>query len=191
MTNYKEIQDLELCRLASQGDLEAEEALILRYHFLVRICARPYYLAGGDTEDLIQEGMVGLLQAVRGYTDQRQASFRTYAETCIKNRLLSAIKGANRGKHSPLNEALSLEQESGDGPRQAQSKGPEEMLISKETVEELMEQVKATLSSFERKVFQQYLDGNSSVQIAEELYKSTKSVDNAVQRIKKKVARYL
>ncbi len=195
---YSNCSDKILCQMVSLGDLIAEETLVVRYHTLVRICARPYFLVGGDSEDLIQEGMVGLLHAVRAFQPDRYASFRTYAEICIKNRLFTVIKGANRGKHSPLNDSISLQ---GSHPSELHDQAlpsahpniasPEDIIISKEAVEGLMEGVKASLSAFESKVFQRYLEGYSYVYIAEELCKSTKSVDNAVQRIKKKVAQYL
>ena len=101
--------DEVLCGRAAAGDRVAEERLVIRYNRLVRVCARPYFLAGGDSEDLIQEGMVGLLAAIREYDPSKAASFRTYAEVCIKNRLLSVIKAAARDKHTPLNNSVSFE----------------------------------------------------------------------------------
>ena len=101
-----EPSDERLCALAASGDRQAEEDLVVRYNRLVRICARPYFLAGGDSEDLIQEGMVGLLAAIREYDPEKAASFRTYAEVCIKNRLFSVIKAAARDKHIPLNNSV-------------------------------------------------------------------------------------
>ena len=101
--------DEVLCGRAAAGDRVAEERLVIRYNRLVRGCARPYFLAGGDSEDLIQEGMVGLLAAIREYDPSKAASFRTYAEVCIKNRLLSVIKAAARDKHTPLNNSVSFE----------------------------------------------------------------------------------
>lgn len=108
-TRQSERADEALCTLAASGDRIAEEALVMRYHRLVRICARPYFLAGGDSEDLIQEGMVGLLAAIREYDSGKAASFRTFAEVCIKNRLISVIKAAARDKHIPLNNYVSFE----------------------------------------------------------------------------------
>ncbi|MFQ7854052.1 MAG: sigma-70 family RNA polymerase sigma factor [Flavonifractor plautii] len=105
----QELTDETLCRLAASGDRVAEERLVMRYNRLVRMCARPYFLAGGDSEDLIQEGMVGLLAAIREYDSSKAAVFRTYAEVCIKNRLFSVIKAAARDKHTPLNNSVSFE----------------------------------------------------------------------------------
>ena len=105
----QKLTDETLCRLAASGDRVAEERLVMRYNRLVRMCARPYFLAGGDSEDLIQEGMVGLLAAIREYDSSKAAVFRTYAEVCIKNRLFSVIKAAARDKHTPLNNSVSFE----------------------------------------------------------------------------------
>ena len=106
MCAFNEMSDEFLWSRASSGDLSAEEELVRKYHQLVRVCARPYFLAGGDSEDLIQEGMLGLLSAVRSFNPEREASFRTFAEQCIKNRLLTAIKSASRSKHAPLNDSV-------------------------------------------------------------------------------------
>ena len=102
------MEDEALCALAASGDRQAEESLVVRYNRLVRMCARPYFLAGGDSEDLIQEGMLGLLSAIREYDPGKSASFRTYAEVCVKNRLFSAVKAAARNKHTPLNDSVSI-----------------------------------------------------------------------------------
>ena len=107
--DLRELEDEALCALAASGGREAEEALVVRYNRLVRMCARPCFLAGGDSEDLIQEGMLGLLSAIREYDPGKSAAFRTYAEICIKNRLFSAVKAAARNKHTPLNCSVSIE----------------------------------------------------------------------------------
>ena len=114
MIDYASLEDKELQSLASSGDREAEEALAGRYLRLVRACARPFFLAGGDSEDLIQEGTFGLLSAIRQYRADAGASFKTFAEHCIRMRLLSAIKSASQLKHFPLNDGVSLEQLSED-----------------------------------------------------------------------------
>ena len=111
-SHHKELAactDEQLCAMAAAGDREAEELLVTRYYGMVRACARPLFLAGGDGEDLIQEGMFGLIQAIREYDADKAASFRTYAEICIRNRLFSALRAASRGKHYPLNESISLD----------------------------------------------------------------------------------
>ena len=188
--------DEELCTRAAAGDRGAEEALVLRYNRLVRMCARPYFLAGGDSEDLIQEGMLGLLSAIREYDPGRSAAFRTYAEVCIKNRLYSAVKAASRNKHTPLNRSLSIETslygESGGeyarGSSGGHAKDPEEILLDRESFRERLEALMGQLSRFETGVLRLYLSGLSYTEIAVEVNKSPKAVDNAVQRIRRKLA---
>lgn len=104
----EDLSDEDLCRLAAEGRREAEELLVTRYQRLVRTCARPFFLIGGDSEDLTQEGMVGLIKAVREYDAEKEASFRTFAEICIRSRLYSVLRAAGRGKHSPLNQSVPL-----------------------------------------------------------------------------------
>ena len=168
----QELTDETLCRLAASGDRVAEERLVMRYNRLVRMCARPYFLAGGDSEDLIQEGMVGLLAAIREYDSSKAAVFRTYAEVCIKNRLFSVIKAAARDKHTPLNNSVSFETPlfSGNGDRFAYHAPGRQVEDPEESVLRL------------------YLNGLSYSEIAAEVNKSPKSVDNAVQRIRRKLA---
>lgn len=198
-SSFDSISDECLCRLAASGDSNAEEILVERYGRLVRICARPFFLAGGDSEDLIQEGMMGLLSAIRGFDVQREANFHTYAEVCIKRRLLTAIKAATRDKHTPLNNYVSFEtplfggnsDQYTYGTAHRQLDNPENLLIDREEVVERMDALKGMLSSFEGKVLGLYLDGLSYVQIANEVCKSPKSVDNAVQRIRRKLAQHL
>ena len=188
--------DEVLCGRAAAGDRVAEEQLVIRYNRLVRVCARPYFLAGGDSEDLIQEGMVGLLAAIREYDPSKPAAFRTYAEVCIKNRLLSAVKAAARDKHTPLNNSVSFETPlfSGNGDRYAYRasvqhlEDPEEIFLSREAFRERMEALMGQLSGFEANVLRLYLTGLSYSEIAAEVKKSPKSVDNAVQRIRRKLA---
>ena len=195
-TRQSERADEALCTLAASGDRIAEEALVMRYHRLVRICARPYFLAGGDSEDLIQEGMVGLLAAIREYDSGKAASFRTFAEVCIKNRLISVIKAAARDKHIPLNNYVSFETPlfSGNGDHYAYGaadqlqEDPEAILLGREAFQERMRALEGQLSGFEASVLRLYLNGLSYSEIAAEVNKSPKSVDNAVQRIRRKLA---
>lgn len=198
-TTQNPTADEALCSLAASGDRIAEEALVMRYNRLVRVCARPYFLAGGDSEDLIQEGMVGLLNAIREYDPGKGSSFRTYAETCIRNRILSAIRAAARDKHTPLNHYVSYETPLLDGntdsyplsaSRQPQQ-NPEDMLISREERRERLGTLKGQLSGFEAQILDLYLRGLSYVEIASEVDQSPKAVDNAVQRIRRKVAQHL
>ncbi|MCI8419445.1 MAG: sigma-70 family RNA polymerase sigma factor [Oscillospiraceae bacterium] len=189
--------DEELCALARQGSREAEEVLITRYHRLVRRLARPLYLAGGEQEDLIQEGMIGLVQGVREYDGEKSASFHTYAEICIRSRLLSAVRAAARHKHSPLNQSVSLELPFFENPSSLSGEyhlvqaNPEDLVIGRERVQDTLRGVRGQLSEFEAKILGYYLDGLTIREMAEAVSRSPKSVDNAVQRIRRKVARHL
>ena len=198
-TAHDLLTDETLCLHAASGDRIAEEVLVMRYNRLVRICARPYFLAGGDSEDLIQEGMVGLLSAIREFSLEKGGLFRTYAETCIRNRIFSAIRAATRDKHTPLNHYVSYETPLLDGrtdsysfsaSRQSQQ-NPEELFISKEEFRERLGTLKGQLSGLEADILDLYLHGFSYVEIAQQVMRSPKAVDNAVQRIRRKVARHI
>lgn len=184
--------DNALCRRAADGDRTAEETLVMRYARLVRICARPYFLAGADSEDLTQEGMFGLLKAIRDYDEDKAASFKTYAELCIRHRLYSAIRAANRDKHHPLNDSISFETPLFDEMPDpgAKARDPELLIIGREERRELLGVLRGELSGFEAKVLKLYLRGSSYLEIAFQVGRSTKSVDNAVQRIRRKLARH-
>ena len=191
------LSDEELCRLVSQEDRLAEELLVTRYSRLVRTCARPYFLIGGDSEDLTQEGMIGLMNAVREYDASKAASFRTFAETCIRNRLYSALRSAAGDKHLPLNQSVPLDTPFFDsnsytsGTGNLAERNPEDFLIDREHAQSLLTGVRKQLSEFEAKILGYYLDGLSCREIAEAVGKPPKSVDNAVQRIRRKVAQQL
>ena len=189
--------DESLCRLAASGSREAEEILVCRYTRLVRTCARPFFLIGGDSEDLTQEGMVGLIKAGREYDAEKAASFRTFAEVCIRNRLYSVLRAAARDKHSPLNQSVPLDPPFFDsnsytsGTNDLAQGNPETFLIDREHTAALLAGVRKQLSEFEAKILGYYLDGLSCREIAGLVGKPPKSVDNAVQRIRRKVARQL
>ena len=195
MTEYAKFSDTELAERAAGGDRLAEEILADRYMRLVRVCARPLFLAGGDSEDLIQEGTFGLLSAIRQYDPQSSASFRTFAEHCIRMRLLSAVRSASRLKHLPLNDGLSLEQLSEDSGSQLSAspeafrQNPENLVLARESKEELYAIFSQCLSKMEKQVLDLFLEGLSYREIAERLGKDEKAVDNAVQRIRRKLAR--
>lgn len=175
--------------------LVAEEELVRRYSGLVRSCARPLFLVGGDGEDLIQEGMLGLLQAIREYRADREASFRTFAEVCIRNRLSSTLRAASRDKHTPLNRSVSLDHPFFDSNSYTSGAlilaDPEMLIIDRDHVSRLLESTRKQLSEFEAKILGYYLDGLSVKEIAETMGRSPKSVDNAVQRVRRKAARQL
>ena len=189
--------DETLCQLVTGGSREAEEALVTRYNRLVRTCARPFFLVGGDSEDLTQEGMVGLIKAVREYDPAKTASFRTFAEICIRSRLYSVLRAAARDKHAALNQSVPLDTPFFDsnsytsGTSQLAQQNPEESLIDREHTAALLAGVRKQLSEFEAKILGYYLDGLSCREIAETVGRPPKSVDNAVQRIRRKVARQL
>ena len=189
--------DEVLAALAAAGDRDAEERIVSRYRRLVRTCARPYFLAGGDSEDLTQEGMVGLIKAVREYDAEKDASFRTFAEVCIRNRLYSVLRAAARDKHKALNQSVSLDTPDFDsnsytsGPSNLAQRNPEDDMIDREHTAALLSGVRKQLSEFEAKILGYYLDGLSCREIAETVGKPPKSVDNAVQRIRRKVAQQL
>lgn len=191
------LADERLCRMAASGDRRAEEVLVSRYTRLVRTCARPYFLAGGDSEDLTQEGMLGLLKAVREFNEDKDASFRTFAEICIRSRLYSALRSAGREKHQVLNRSVSLDTPDFDstsyttGTHHLAQRDPEDDLIDREYTAALLSGVRKQLSEFEAKILGYYLDGLSCREIAETVGRPPKSVDNAVQRIRRKVARQL
>lgn len=197
MCDLEEMEDGTLCRLVAEGSREAEEVLVTRYNRLVRICARPFFLVGGDSEDLIQEGMVGLLKAVRSYDASRDASFRTFAEICIRSRLYSILRSQNLNKHAALNHSVIVEAPFFDsnsytvGSFDISQSNPEDLMILQENFDEMWKRVQNQLSEFEAKILGFYLDGLSYQEIAVMVSKSPKSVDNAVQRIRRKVARQI
>ena len=183
--------DEELCLGAAQGDSTVEAELVCRYGWLVRACARPLFLAGGDSEDLIQEGMLGLLTAIRTFRPARAAAFRTYAEICIRSRLLTAVRAAQGGKHSPLNHSVSYEPPLFDGTNAylfSSAESPEDVVIGREELKERLEALKGRLSKFEAQILPPYLSGLSCGEIAQRVGRSQKSVDNAIQRIRRKTA---
>ena len=195
---YQELSDETLCDLAHSGDRNAEEILVSRYTRLVRQLARPFYLAGGDSDDLIQEGMIGLIYGVREYDSSRAAGFRTFAETCIRNRLYSAVRAAARDKHSPLNQSIPLEipffdsrTTSSIGTPLVSQANPEDLIIGREDARDKLRGVRKQLSEFEAKILGYYLDGLTTKEMAEMVKRSPKSVDNAVQRVRRKIAQHL
>lgn len=191
--------DEALCALVAAGDEVAEETMVLRYSRLVRACARPYFLVGGDSEDLIQEGMLGLLSAIREFSPVHHVAFRFYAELCIRRRIISAVRKATGDKHTPLNTYVSFElslfADNAEATQLAaaltRQENPEDLLISRENIQTLSKLIRNQLSALENVILGCYLNGLSYSEIAKEVNRSTKSVDNAVQRIRRKVARQL
>ncbi len=197
LPDYEALTDEELIRRIRLNDPDAEDVLYLRYKQVVRSKARTYFLVGADREDIIQEGMIGLYKAVCDYEFDKQASFRAFAELCITRQIITAIKSATRKKHIPLNTYVSLSRpvyEDGDGERTlidvletTRISDPEEALIGRESYEAIARDIENALSRLEREALALYLHGLSYQQIASAMGRSTKCVDNAIQRVKKKL----
>ena len=191
--NDKSKSDEELLSLARGQQAGAEEALAERYARVVRMCVRPYFLLGGDSEDLIQEGMIGLLSAIREYDSEKGASFKTYAQTCIHNRIKSAVRSAQRLKNAPLNDGVSLEDvlsnESQSLGTHYYQRSPEEQVLARETEKEFLSTYLRCLSKLEAEILRLYLDGLSYEEMAAAAGRDVKAVDNAVQRIRRKLAK--
>jgi RNA polymerase sporulation-specific sigma factor len=195
--------DDELVLRARAGDDAALEHLLLRYKNFARVKARNYFLIGADKDDLVQEGMIGLYKAIRDFRPDKQSSFRAFAELCIQRQIITAIKTSTRQKHIPLNSYVSLTrpvpQDGGEEPdrvlvdvlTQDRSSDPVEMVISREEVENMQTSFKEILSDLEAHVLHLYLEGKSYQDIAEGLKRRVKSIDNALQRIKRKVEMHI
>jgi RNA polymerase sporulation-specific sigma factor len=195
------VDDGFLIALAKQGDRTAYDRLVRRYHGFVRLKASSYFLAGGDADDLIQEGLVGLYKAIRDYRSDRESSFRNFAELCITRQIITAVKTATRNKHSPLNQYVSFSSTPAaageDVPTLDQTiagptvNDPVNRVISSEELRSLVGCLSSSLSELESRVLSLYLDGCSYEQIGEHLGCDTKTVDNALQRVKRKVGEHL
>ena len=185
------LRDEELCALVKTGSRDAEEILVSRYHRLVRSCARPYFLAGGDNEDLLQEGMFGLIKAMREFDPARSSLFRPFAGLCIHQQVCSALKRDASQKNAPLNQSVPLNPSLLNANSVFAQVDPERLLIDREKAASLLENTRKQLSAFEEKILGLFLDGLAYCEIAETVGRPIKSVDNAVQRIRRKVARQL
>ena len=196
-------RDDELVLRARAGDDAALEHLLLRYKHFARVKARNYFLIGADKDDLVQEGMIGLYKAIRDFRPDRQSSFRAFAELCIQRQIITAIKTFTRQKHIPLNSYISLTrpmpQEDGSDPdrvlidvlTQGQMSDPVEAVISREEMESMEDAFREILSDLEAQVLQLYLEGKSYQDISASLKRRVKSIDNALQRIKRKVEMHI
>jgi len=188
MKSYEQYTDEQLINQMQKGDQAAEEYLLGKYKDVVRRKVRAMYLIGGETDDLIQEGMLGLFKAVRDYRAEREASFATFASLCIDRQLYNAIQSSNRKKHSPLNSYVSLSAEEFEAElRQLSQKSPEAIVIDRESAKGTQKRIQELLSSFENEVLKSYLEGNDYIKIAGLLNKEPKAIDNAIQRIRTKV----
>ena len=197
---FADMPDEQVVELAQQGDSIAIEYLLSKYKNFVRSKARSYFLIGADHEDIVQEGMIGLFKAVRDYQAERLSSFRAFAELCITRQIITAIKTATRQKHVPLNSYVSLnkpiyDEESDrtlmDVIVEGRAQNPEELIIDRENLVSIRDRVDQVLSSLEQDVLNAYLDGKSYQEIADKLGRHVKSIDNALQRVKRKLEKHL
>ena len=198
--DYDSMTDEQVVRLAQGTDSQALEYLLNKYKNFVRTKARSYFLIGADHEDIVQEGMIGLYKSIRDYKEEKLSSFRAFAELCITRQIITAIKTATRQKHIPLNSYISLnkpiyEEDSDrtllDVITEEGLSNPEDMLIDREDLSFIEGRIGQMLSGLEKEVLVRYMEGKSYVQIADEMGRHVKSIDNALQRIKRKLLRYL
>lgn len=197
---YKSLSDEEIVFLAQNGDKRAAEFITAKYVPYVRNKSRAYFLVGGEVEDIMQEGLIGLYEAIQDYSDNKQASFKTFMDICVTRQIMTALKAASRQKHIPLNTYVSLNkplfQEETDRNFQdtlmtEKIEDPESLFIDVEKTIEINKEIERSLSDFEYKVLRLYLQGVSYVRIAKVLEKEEKAIDNAIQRIRKKLSKNL
>lgn len=199
--NLESLEDDRLAELARAGNESALDVLLKRYRRFARAKTRGYFLVGADADDVYQEGMIGLFKAIRDYRSDRQASFHSFAELCITRQIITAIKTATRQKHRPLNGYISFSTPRGDDGADATSEelfvggdetlDPEHQVLTREGVSRLQGSLRAILSGFELDVLRLYVEGISYVDIADRLDRHAKSIDNAIQRIKRKLETHL
>ena len=189
MKDYEGMSDEELILRAQKGEEKLEEFLIDKYEGLVRKKAHAMFLIGGEQEDLIQEGMIGLFRAVRDYRPDKNASFATFANLCVERQIYKAIEISGRQKHRPLNSYISLSEENSPlkDTEDTKQQNPEEIIIDRENADLMLERIRKKLSPLENQVLELYLEGLDYHQIARQMEKSPKSIDNALQRIRNKI----
>ena len=197
---FEAMADEQIVKLAQDADGAALEYLLNKYKNFVRTKARSYFLIGADHEDIVQEGMIGLYKAIRDYRAEKLSSFRAFAELCVTRQIITAIKTATRQKHIPLNSYISLnkpiyEEDSDrtllDVMAEEGRSNPEDMIIDREDLSMIEGKIGQMLSDLEKDVLVRYMDGKSYVEIADEMHRHVKSIDNALQRIKRKLLKYL
>lgn len=199
VTPFADLPDDEILELVHAGNTEALDFLITKYKPLVRMKGKSYFLIGADKEDILQEGMIGLYKAIRDFREEKLTSFRAFAELCITRQIITAIKTATRQKHIPLNSYVSLDKPVYDEESErtlldtiASSvvDDPEQLLISQESFDFMEEKMGEMLSDLEQQVLMLYIEGQSYQEISEQLNRHVKSIDNALQRVKRKLERY-
>src|SRR3979411_1270700 len=197
-----QLDDAYLVALAKQGSALAYDGIVKRYHGFVRLKASSYFLAGGDNDDLLQEGLVGLYKAVRDFRSDRESSFRNFAELCITRQIITAVKTASRNKHSPLNQYVSFSSSPSGGVGDTEPTleemlagstvhDPVNQVISSEELRALVACISTALSELESRVLSLYLDGHSYEEVGRRLGCDCKTVDNALHRVKRKVGQHL
>ncbi|WP_097073452.1 RNA polymerase sporulation sigma factor SigH [Ureibacillus xyleni] len=200
LQRFEDFADEQLVEQVHQGNTEALDYLITKYRMFVKAKARSYFLIGADKEDIVQEGMIGLYKAVRDFKGDKLSSFRAFAELCITRQIITAIKTATRQKHIPLNSYVSLDKPIYDEESDrtlmdiitsSESEDPEHLMINREEYSHLEMKIGEILSELEQQVLALYLDGQSYNEISEELNRHVKSIDNALQRVKRKLERHL
>lgn len=201
MDRFKDLTDEEIVHMAQEEhDAEATDYIVHKYRNFVKAKARSYFLIGADKEDIIQEGMIGLYKATRDFRGDKQASFRAFADLCVTRQIITAIKTATRQKHIPLNSYVSLnkpiytdesERTLMDVVSAAPVSDPEELIISRENFADIELRMNEVLSDLEWQVLTAYLEGKSYNEMSRELHRHVKSIDNALQRVKRKLERYL
>jgi len=200
LQRFEDLSDEQLIEEVHHGNTEALDYLITKYRLFVKAKARSYFLIGADKEDIIQEGMIGLYKSIRDFKGDKLSSFRAFAELCITRQIITAIKTATRQKHIPLNSYVSLDkpiydEESDrtlmDVITSSESEDPVHLMINREEYSHLEEKIGEILSELEQQVLALYLDGQSYNEISEELNRHVKSIDNALQRVKRKLERHL
>ncbi|MBM7869583.1 RNA polymerase sporulation-specific sigma factor [Clostridium pascui] len=200
LLKYKEMLDEEIVSQAKAGDSRAQEYLINKYENFVKSKAKSYFLIGADKEDIYQEGMIGLYKAIRDFKSDKLSSFKAFAELCVTRQIITAIKTATRQKHIPLNTYISLnkpiyDEESDrtlmDILSEAKVADPEELIISREEINHIQTEIGEVLSDLEMEVLMSYIDGKSYQEIACDLDRHAKSIDNALQRVKRKLEKCL
>lgn len=197
---FEQFSDEELIEQVHQGSTDALDFLITKYRLFVKIKARSYFLIGADKEDIVQEGMIGLYKAIRDFKGDKLSSFRAFAELCITRQIITAIKTATRQKHIPLNSYVSLDKPIYDEDSERTlmdvitspvTDNPEFLMINREEYSHLEQKMSEVLSELEQQVLARYLEGQSYNEISEELNRHVKSIDNALQRVKRKLERHL
>lgn len=197
---YEDSSDEELVEAVKNGDVNAEEYLFVKYFYLIKVVISSFFIMGGDKEDLFQEAMIGLYKAIKDFDYSKKSSFRTFAELCIKRQIITAVRQASRQKHNPLNNYLSINTK----PIESSDKlaflekyksvniiDPEKLVVGKEQANIINSLIENILSDFEHKVLNYYMQGESYSEISNIMHRDTKAIDNALQRVKKKMLRYI